>query len=521
VNEVSGQILGLYRRAALDLGTTAEALFAGTSVDPRHDVERFCWDAFCVASERLAARAAERGHRPTELLTHVGTQVFDVAAMKRAWSIVRWVASPRLVYWASHTWGGPSMFAHLVDLTFEDLPDGRLSLHIGIPASHRDSPEFFHLNRGVFQAMPRLLGSRDARVEMRLSARECVYVVEPPETETVWAAVRNRLRYVVSARDALAELSLQHRQLQERYRELGAARDAAERAKREAEAARDVAERAKGEAEIARDVAERALEARSNFLSVVGHEIRTPLHCILGTSELISTTTLDDEQREYVGMLRTGGETLLALIDDILDVEKLDAGKMTLDMEDIELARVVREVVDLASGKRPPSVSITCHVDPCLPVSIRGDVVRFRQVLLNLVSNAVKFTHVGTIAVHLTRRRSGARDELLVQVSDTGIGIPLAKQGSLFQPFAQADSTTTRKYGGSGLGLAISKQLVELFGGSIGVESEAGKGSRFWFTVPLHQEARLADEIDRSQAAPIGTTGSGAAAELTRLLLQV
>jgi hypothetical protein len=200
MNEVSGKVLGLFRRA--------EELFSGMPIDPVAEVDRLDWEVFCTLSERLAELAGEDGAPAIERLGEVGAYVYDVPEMKRAWSIVGWIASPRQMYWASHVWGGPSMFSHLVDLGHDALPDGRLRLRMSIPPTHRDSPEFFHLNAGVLRAMPRLLGLPDTRVTMDLSPRSCVYTVEVPESLTLRKPVRSwQLRDCIAA--ALPRRSLQ------------------------------------------------------------------------------------------------------------------------------------------------------------------------------------------------------------------------------------------------------------------------------------------------------------------------
>jgi signal transduction histidine kinase/ActR/RegA family two-component response regulator len=239
------------------------------------------------------------------------------------------------------------------------------------------------------------------------------------------------------------------------------------------------------ELRVARDAAEAAARARTTFLSTMSHEIRTPLNGILGMTTLLTGTRLSVEQAGYADTIRTCGNSLLELINDILDFTKLEsrgleAESLVYDPRDLinEVGLIVSDRV-LAKGLR-----IHHRIDAEVPPLVVGDPGRLRQVLLNLVGNAVKFTRSGTVTLHLeTHIDSPVR--LCFRVVDTGVGIPSEALPRLFHPFVQADASTTRQFGGTGLGLAISRQLVELLGGEIGVESEVGRGSTFWFTVPV------------------------------------
>jgi len=253
----------------------------------------------------------------------------------------------------------------------------------------------------------------------------------------------------------------------------------------------EVAERKRAEieSEQAKAVAEAASRSKSEFLANMSHEIRTPLNGVIGMADLLLGTDLADRQRRYAEIVRSSGESLLGLINDILDFSKIEAGKLEIGSADFDLCACAEEVVQmLAPRAASKGLELACHIHPDLPTILRGDADRIRQVLVNLVGNAIKFTNGGSVVVRMTVDE--VREHALtvrVAVSDTGVGIPGSELDRLFKSFSQVDTSATRRHGGTGLGLAISKQLAELMGGTIGVESERGRGSTFWFTVRLER----------------------------------
>jgi two-component system, sensor histidine kinase and response regulator len=379
---------------------------------------------------------------------------------------------------------------------FQALPDMFLRLDLdGVILDYRgpSSPLFLRsqtdlVGRRLTSLLPQEVGAQIERAVARVRKTNAVVAIEysiPTDTDDLffearliplhWKEVIVIVRDITERKRAEKRLELYAEEVQEKNDDLAAA--------------------------LA--TAREATLMKGRFLANMSHEIRTPMNGVLGMTDLLLDTPLNAEQQEYAEAVKQSAGALLTITNDILDLSKIEAGRLTIECIPFDIATVVRETMAwFAVRARAKGLQLAADLPDAIPQDVRGDPMRLRQILTNLVGNAIKFTDNGgiTVRVHVDEARPGTA-AVRFEVEDTGIGSPAEQRGRLFESFTQGDSSTTRKYGGTGLGLAISKQLVELLGGEIGVDSERGRGSTFWFTAVFDRsgaEARGGDAQDET-----------------------
>jgi signal transduction histidine kinase/CheY-like chemotaxis protein len=468
MDKVWGKNLAVLRRLLVQLGENPATVFAQCGIPQSTiDPSEITWDQFCALVREIETRAGS-AERLSELgLTLLGAPEFE--PLSRTLSVV---SDPYLLYWAQTRWSGIRALP-VVQSTYEKNRDGSITITLTIPDHLTECPGVLHLATGLFRGFPKLLRMGEASVRATISARKGHYVIVPPQPGSLFARVSHQFSTFFSARSSLEQLAAQQATLIQQNIDLLRASSEAEMARRDAERAREAAEQ--------------ALELRRAFLMTISHELRTPMNGIVGAADLLATSPGESHRVELMRELQDSAERMVTLLDNLLDFSHIEAKQIHLEMIPFEPRHEVAAVVDTHSEyAHSRSTRLTARVDPRVPDWIKGDRRRFRQVLDCLVSNAVRFTEAGDVAVTVEAHTQPDRlsTVLTVSVRDTGPGISPGEQSIIFEPFLQGDRTTTRRFGGLGLGLAVSKRIVVLTGGELTVHSEIGRGSTFNFTLP-------------------------------------
>ena len=448
-------------------------LFAGTGLDPDALPPKVEWSVFARATRRLGVVLGSR-----DAIADLGELLLKVPSLRSAVQVIQLGITPRWLYWANVKWGGPALFGNLQDTGMRE--QGADAFHVWIVVPERDEPceEFFYLCEGLFRRVPQLIGLPDAIVKVEATGHRGDFYIHAPPSKTIYDRVVRLFRAISNIlRNEKDAPGIAFDHLVEQQDTLRATIKAAQEAQ--------------AQAEKHRREAEAALEVKSQFLATMSHELRTPLNGIMGVAELLSLTELTPTQQEYTATIRDSGETLLAVINDILDYSKLEAGRFDSELSTFSVRDLVADVLDLFSGRAHiRGLELVGHVEPGVPLLVNGNHRAIRQILQNLVNNAVKFTDRGEVRVHVSVDLR-ALDEVRLKfaVTDTGPGIPEEEQRLLFVPFSRLDLSETRVHGGTGLGLAICRQLVDHMGGEIYVNSRPRVGSTFAFDLWLRYEA--------------------------------
>ncbi|MFN7142648.1 MAG: sensor histidine kinase, partial [Myxococcota bacterium] len=474
MQDVSPLALAVFRAVAAEVHCSVEALYDGVADVTVAEKNGLDWARFCRVTERLMHRCGG----PAALAVQ-GALAMKVPELGPTIQVLRMFGGTRELYWSNVRWGGPSLF-RVITTQFRVLPNGRYLAILDIRDGLESSEGFFQICAGVFTALPRAFGLPDAQVRLTVTGRRGTYLIDPPPAPGFFARLWNLFTTLFSSHEIIERLAAQNEHLVVMSRDAARARADAEAARARAEAALAVAEEQRLAAEAARAEALAALELKSQFVGTVSHELRTPLNGILGMTHLLAATRLDAEQRDCVDTITSSGGVLLELINDLLDFSKIQAAGLVLDPTATELRGLVETVcVAAASRVAERPVEVIAIVRPEVPQEVLVDGFRLRQVLSNLLDNAVKFTQLGEVVLEIGPGATEGR--LRCAVRDTGIGISPAERERIFQPFVQADGSTTRKYGGTGLGLTISSKIVAALGGDIALESTPGVGSTFAF----------------------------------------
>jgi two-component system sensor histidine kinase/response regulator len=473
--DVSASALGIHLNALRGRDADIAALFAGTALDPAKLPPFIDWNTFALLTRRLGALVG--GPEGLELL---GQELIKTPSLQGLVTVLRIGVTPRQLYHGNVKWGGPRLFRSLSHISFTPVNNDVYQIQMRLREVDDECPEFFYLNKGLFQTLPRLIGMTQADVDLVLGPREGLFTVRAPPAVNLPARIRRLWRAftdIFRGTNSPLEVS---------FEALISQQDHLRTVNAELERARVVAEEQ-------RRIAEDALAVKSRFLATMSHELRTPLNGILGVADLLTVTPLTPEQREYSLTIRSSGQSLLSVIEDVLQYSRLESGHAEIESVTFDVRELVEQVVALfAVSAHDKGLEIIGRVSPDVPSEVRGPAREIRQILQNLVNNAVKFTDSGEVDVTVsTLPTHGLSAQLLFSVRDTGLGISEADQQRLFSPFTQLDASNTRAYAGTGLGLAICRELARRIHSDVVLHSRPRQGSTFSFVMKLADESTL------------------------------
>jgi signal transduction histidine kinase/CheY-like chemotaxis protein len=470
VSEVSCRALEPLFRLLAEKQIPVARWLEGTALEEaalRDLSKRIGWGDFVLLHERLALILG--GYDEYE---DAGARFQESASLLAIMRTMALFASVQQVYWAADRWVSTKLFSNIRSKFTAKSPTVT-EIVCEIPEPFQPSIAFFRFNAGTFRAAPRMFGQPDAIVTSKIQGRICVFTIEHVPSMTIFSRIRHAFLTLFAAKRVFGELRAQNDDLHQRIKELSEARR----------------------------VAETASRVRTQFIANVGHELRTPLNGVIGLTELLLDANLDTQQREYTEALRDSAGALHRLVNGVLDFSDLQGGRLDMDAHEVDVHALLGQLETFARSQlKEKTVGLHVRIAPTVPKKIRGSELRIRQVLQNLLDNAVKFTERGSIVLDVGTEHTAEGSRVLFQVIDTGIGIPDEWRENLFRPFVQKDGSFTRAAGGTGLGLAIAQQLSQLMGGLITATSELGRGSTFVLSIPLEaeDEARVDPVLERA-----------------------
>lgn len=486
-DNVSSRVLGLHRDVAEALGISLATALEGTGIDPRAAAPsgEVRWSQYVRSLERLEELAGSR-----ERLLELARRMNTPSSFLPYGAVFSRIVDVRLIAYVALRWAAPSLFP-CIRMRFAWRGARSFQAEIEIPPRLEGSRLFLEICGATTFTLPRFVGLPDAEGELRYDGDRYLSAhIQLPGSTKERGALKNALRFLFSGQQLVEELVKQNEELRAQQQAL---------------------EEARSEAEEQRSEAERASRLKSTFVAAVSHEMRTPMNALTLAARLLERSQLDATQREQVDVLGRTAMHMTRVLDDLMDLDGMEANRLLLEERPFELQSLVEELRRMLTPTAAErGLSLHVDVDVDVPVVVAGDAARVRQVLLNLVANGLRYTKAGHVRVHVTTCEGGG---IQFEVCDTGPGLLDEERDRVFEPFVQGRARATPR--GAGLGLTIARHLVERMGGSIGVESQVDAGSRFWFRLPLPASVDA-----RAVASPPSSSGAEKAAGLRVLLVE-